>query len=64
MAATLLDSLRQPGLHFALDPTHGSRSNLDPVGESLLSLELVNHGPLQAGCLANHGQAQNMDAPR
>ena len=59
LAPALSDSLDQPLLHLALEPTDGARTNLDRFGESVLRLQLVDERSTEADGRADLSEPQN-----
>lgn len=59
-APSTFDPLRQPVLHFTFQPAYRSVAQFDPLWETSLGLELVDHRAAQPGDLTHLGQAQRM----
>lgn len=55
------DASGKPRLDFALQPTDGARSDLDPPREAFFGLHLVDHGAAKSRDLADLRQAQDLN---
>jgi hypothetical protein len=57
----MLDAPREPELYFGLYPTHCAQPDAHSTWESVLRLELVDHGASEAGDFADLRQTKNLD---
>jgi len=55
------DARGEPCLDFALQPTDGTRSDLDTPREAFFGLHLVDHGAAKSRDLADLRQAQDLN---
>jgi len=56
----MVNSIREPALHFGFHPTHGAQAYAHSSGEPAFGLQLVNHGASEAGDLTNLRKTENL----
>lgn len=59
-AAAHLNAVRDPSLHFLLEPANRPNANLDATRKSPFGFKLVDHRAAEARALADLRETQNM----
>ena len=60
-AAPACDTLSQPALDFAFDPTYSSRGEVNPLRKAILGLQLIDKRGAKTRGLADLLDSQDLD---